>query len=118
MDILSLIFGDVFLPTSTVTGDGIEKLRRAIDHKIIEAMSGTAKSPAFQSAVAITARHRQAVTEALDNVTEAKTEWNDENDEIAAMMLRAAYQALGNIEAEHVDEKILDRIFSRFCIGK
>jgi tRNA modification GTPase len=118
IDGLSKIFDADFLPTSAVTGDGIENLRKVIDHKIIEVMSGAAKTPAFQSAVAITARHRQAVTEALDNVIEAKTEWNDDNDEIAAMMLRAAYQSLGSIEAEHVDEKILDRIFSRFCIGK
>ncbi len=118
MEGFSKIFDADFLPTSAVTGDGIEKLKKAIDHKIIEAMSGAAKTPAFQSAVAITARHRQAVTEALDNVTEAINQWNGDNDEIAAMMLRAAYHSLGNIEAEHVDEKILDRIFSRFCIGK
>jgi tRNA modification GTPase len=118
VDGLSKIFGADFLPTSAVTGDGIENLRKAIDHKIIEAMSGAAKTPASQSAVAITARHRQAVTEAIDNVIEAINQWNIGTDEIAAMMLRAAYHSLGNIEAEHVDEKILDRIFSRFCIGK
>ena len=39
------------------------------------------------------------------------------NDEIAAMMLRAAYQDLSNIE-QNIDEKILENIFSRFCIGK
>jgi tRNA U34 5-carboxymethylaminomethyl modifying GTPase MnmE/TrmE len=33
-------------------------------------------------------------------------------------MLRAAYQALAEIEQQPLDEQILDRIFSRFCIGK
>jgi tRNA U34 5-carboxymethylaminomethyl modifying GTPase MnmE/TrmE len=34
------------------------------------------------------------------------------------MMLRTGYQALSNIEQQHIDEQILERIFHRFCIGK
>ena len=40
------------------------------------------------------------------------------NDEVTAMLLRAALADIGNIEAEHVDEKILENIFKNFCIGK
>jgi tRNA U34 5-carboxymethylaminomethyl modifying GTPase MnmE/TrmE len=34
------------------------------------------------------------------------------------MLLRVAYQNISDIEQQHVDEEILERIFSRFCIGK
>jgi len=34
------------------------------------------------------------------------------------MMLRSAYEELGGLEREDIDEAILERIFSRFCIGK
>jgi tRNA U34 5-carboxymethylaminomethyl modifying GTPase MnmE/TrmE len=34
------------------------------------------------------------------------------------MMLRTAHKSLGDIEQQNLDEQVLDRIFSRFCIGK
>jgi len=34
------------------------------------------------------------------------------------MMLRAACQGLSDVGQEHLDEQVLDRIFSQFCIGK
>ncbi len=123
------IFGIEPIVTSAVTGAGLELLREAIDKKIIELVPGlaTAKSgstPLFegtQSSVALTARHKQAVTEAIENVSESISKLRAGNDEVAAMMLRAAYQAVSGIEStagSHVDEQILEQIFSRFCIGK
>ena len=37
--------------------------------------------------------------------------------EVVAMMLRDACLAVANME-QHFDEQILERIFSKFCIGK
>jgi tRNA modification GTPase len=130
---LSDLFGFEFLPVSVKTGDGIESLRNAINTKIVQLMglaipfgtSGSAPEQADlpfsetdQSAVAITVRHRQAVTEAIENIDTAIKELNAGNNEVAAIMLRAAYQAISDIEQQPVDEQILEKIFSRFCIGK
>lgn len=115
-------FAADFLPISVMTNAGVEQLQDTIDSKIIEMSLGThPEAPALAaerpSSVALTARHRQAVTDAIENVTEAIEEVKTGNDEAAAMLLRGAYQSVSNIE-QHVDEKILERIFSHFCIGK
>jgi len=122
---LNELFAAEFIPTSAETGSGVERLRKTIDMKLIEATLGpAAKSAALpfaetlESGLALTARHRQAVTEAIDNISESISELKAGNDEVTAMMLRAAYQAISNIEQETIDEQILEKIFSRFCIGK
>ncbi len=119
-------FASEFLPTSAETGNGIELLRETIDRKIVEltvGAGGGGQVPEQISSVALTTRHKQAVTEAIDNVSESLNELNAGNDEVASMMLRAAYQAIHDIESatggpDRADEQILERIFSRFCIGK
>ena len=109
---LNELFAGRFLSTSAKTGAGLEPLRDIIDAKLIEKFEIPPTS-----AVVLTARHRQAVTEAVENTEQAINELKAGNDEVAAMMLRAAYQHISNID-QHIDEKILDSIFSRFCIGK
>jgi len=119
-------FASEFLPTSAETGGGIELLRETIDRKIVEltvGAGGGGQVPKQISSVALTTRHKQVVTEAIENVIEATNELKGGNDEVAAMMLRAAYQAIHDIESptggpDRGDEEILERIFSRFCIGK
>jgi len=110
-----------FLPTSAETGIGLEQLRKTIDKKLIELALGRGfegQVAEQASGVALTARHRQAVTEAIENIEESISELKAGNDEVTAMMLRAAYEGLSSIAQQHVDEQILERIFSRFCIGK
>jgi len=123
---LDELFSTEFLPISVRTGAGIESLRETIDSKIVEltvGRGGRAQVPEQTSTVALTTRHKQGVTEAVGNVIEAANELKGGNDEVASMMLRAAYQVLGDIEsaigqAGRADEQILEQIFSRFCIGK
>ena len=120
--LLNRLFSAEFLPTSVVTDAGLDKLRDKIDRKIIEIFSAARPEAPFlggddASNVSLTARHRQAVSDAIKKVAEAIEEVKSGNDEIACMLLRSAYQSVSNIE-QPLDEKILENIFSHFCIGK
>ena len=112
---LQELFGVEFNPISSKTGAGIDSLLKTIDMKLI--------GPDVIGRTILTARHKKAVTEAIENVSESMEELTIGNDEITAMMLRAAYQALSAIPmyigtGGHIDEQILELIFNRFCIGK
>ena len=38
--------------------------------------------------------------------------------ELAAVDLRQAMAALGEITGDQVEERVLDEVFGRFCVGK
>lgn len=124
--VLGELLGADFLAVSAKTGEGLELLREKIDSEMIEAAiavpTGESQSSLFsaasESTIGLTSRHKQAVTDAIENITQAITEIKSGSDEVAAMMLRAGHQALSDIEQANVDEQILENIFSRFCIGK
>jgi tRNA modification GTPase len=106
------LFRADFLPISVKTGEGLDCLRRRIDSYLLPRTSHHDGGPA------VTIRHRQAVTQTIEHVTEAIEAIQAGNEEAAAMLLRAAYQTISTIERQHLDEQVLDRIFSQFCIGK
>lgn len=107
-------FGADFLPTSAATGQGMPTLRGHLRG----AVGRAADSSGAEDVVAMTTRHRQAVTEAIENIARAIVEINRGNEEVAAMLIRSAYQALAGVEQQALDEELLDRIFGQFCIGK
>ena len=116
---LKSLFDCDFLPVSAHGNTGIDNLKTQIAEQIIAVTSGQGKSTsADKYGIALTARHRQAINNAVHDIIQAEKEIKAGSEELAAMMLRTAYNQLSNIEQHNIDEQILDRIFSRFCIGK
>jgi len=121
---LNNLFDAAFIPTDTKTKTGLKLLRSTIDSKLLELAPGSKATPEnrlFETAnfgAALTARHKNTVTEAAEHISTAIEELKVSNDEIAAMILRAACQSLSGIEQQAIDDQILQNIFRRFCVGK
>jgi len=119
---LNELFGAEFIETSAESGAGVEFLRETIDTTLNFKSGALPFSETPQDSIGLTARHRQAVTEAIENVSEAANELKAGDTgagEVVAMLLRAAYQSISNIEQPQcVAEQVLEDIFKRFCIGK
>lgn len=73
-----------------------------------------------EHAVAINARHQASLQQARAGLLASLELLNDENSdaELAAIDLREALDALGEIPGKVDTEDLLGLIFSRFCIGK
>jgi tRNA modification GTPase len=64
-------------------------------------------------------RHKMALEKALANVRTAKNNiLNGMSPEFAAFDLREALDNLDEITGKKINDEILDKIFSSFCIGK
>jgi tRNA modification GTPase len=98
------------LPTSSRTGAGLPELRSAIAFALNE-------TPAEANVVAGTAdRCRESLrlaAAALERATGAKL-----GEELVAAEVRGALEELGQVVGAVYTEDLLDRVFSRFCIGK
>ncbi|MFA5812424.1 MAG: tRNA uridine-5-carboxymethylaminomethyl(34) synthesis GTPase MnmE [bacterium] len=100
---------------STITGEGIEVLRE----RLAEFVVGHGSAGLDESAVVTSARHKAVLDESLAALRKGMKALSSlEPLECVASHLRAAQGALGSITGEVQSEELLDRIFSRFCIGK
>jgi tRNA modification GTPase len=104
-----------FYTVSSTTASGIENLKTTVNQALIK---NTDLPVENASAVALTARHRRVVKEAVESLPQAVDSLKTDNPEIAAMLIRTACEQLAVIENQPIDEKILENIFSSFCIGK
>ena len=112
---LQAVFDAEFIPTSAATGAGLEALKDQIRNKLLQLRRGDRE---HEDRLTINQRHEQRLAEAIKLLNESAESIAANTAEIAAMLLRQAYDLLGTLESEDISETILDSIFSRFCIGK
>ena len=106
--------GECKIFTAAAINQGIDELEKAI---LAAVHRGNLKAADLDLAI----NQRQAAA-----LTRAKLSLQEVQETIAQKLpldfwsidLRGAIQALGEITGEEVTESVLDRIFSRFCIGK
>ena len=99
---------------SCVTGDGIERLKDGLKALV---WSGEIRMDMLE--VMVNSRHEEALSRArLGCVRTVEALRAGETLELAAMDLRIAVNAIGEVVGQTATEYLLDVIFSQFCIGK
>jgi tRNA modification GTPase len=97
--------------TSAVTGMGLGNLR-----SLLAGRARTESRPALAPSLS---RCRHHVVAGLEHLRQAhQIALNDEPPELLAAELRGALDELGEMVGAIYTDDLLDRIFSRFCIGK
>jgi tRNA modification GTPase len=100
--------------TSALTGDGIEELVAAVV-RFVESF----RVEQGEDVIAINARHAHALKQATACLEAASTKVAVGGPiELLASDLRGALACFGEISGKIDNERVLDRLFSTFCIGK
>ena len=97
---------------SAKTGENIDALK----DKIVETVLGENIDASGELITSL--RHKEALERALTSLISAKKNFDAVPAECTLLDLRAAYSAFGEITGDTADEKIIDTIFSKFCLGK
>lgn len=100
---------------STLTGEGCASFAAALGSRCRSVLR-----PVVTEAAAPSVRHRNALERAASHLGNAAAHARPDDGQLdrVSLELRAGLQALGEVTGESATDEIVDRIFSRFCIGK
>ncbi|NLE38751.1 MAG: GTP-binding protein, partial [Pirellulaceae bacterium] len=111
------VAGDRFqasLLVSSVTGEGLDALRHRLRETVVQVQS--APDSAVASTAARCGESLRAAADALGRAHRMAAE--GEGEELIAAEIHVALESLGRVAGTVCTEDVLDRVFSRFCIGK
>ena len=98
---------------SAKTGFGIENLKEEIKNLFF---NGEIDS---ESLIISNTRHKQALYRSLENCNLALEKINlNEYLDLISIYITSAMKALGEITGDELEEDLLNKIFSEFCVGK
>ena len=98
---------------SAKTGKGIDDLKTEIKNLFF---NGEINS---ESLIISNSRHKQALYRSLENCDIALNRINaNEYLDLISIYITAAMKALGEITGDELEEDLLNKIFSEFCVGK
>lgn len=91
---------------------GIDHLEKAINKAVFT------KGINSREAIITNVRHKQLLQKTVDLISEAEEAMLDQPEEITALFLRESLKQLDMLTGKDYREDFLDKIFSKFCIGK
>lgn len=97
---------------SSVTGEGLEELKRRVQYMFTSLGDPEVLAPGSARQVDCLERALNGIRRALDDLSLGWT------DDVVVLSLEEAARALMELTGKVVSNETLDRIFSRFCVGK
>lgn len=111
-DLLTSDKDDKYTYISTVTGENIEELKALI-------FSKTVTTNIEQNKLYLTnTRHIECVKNAIIYLKKVCEIFDSTTFDIISSEIKSAWRSLGEISGIVSDEAILDKVFSKFCLGK
>ncbi len=98
---------------STSTGDGIDGLKKHIISLFV-----TCESDVMTGGVITNVRQLSSLKKCLEKTDEATRLLKDGMKDMALRELESAVNVVGEIDSRTVAEKVVNEIFSKFCVGK
>jgi tRNA modification GTPase len=107
---------DADVAVSAHTGSGLRHLLDLVEARLTDAHG----EPVLDQPALVRARHRVAVARATDELRAFAESWRDDvlPATVAAVHVRAAGDALGELIGDVRVDDVLDVVFRRFCVGK
>ncbi|MBR7165482.1 MAG: hypothetical protein IKD18_04300, partial [Clostridia bacterium] len=99
-----------------VTGEGLADLTPLIDK--IEKAFISDEAALREGRILTNARQKSVLVRGMELVREGMEQIENGEKDVASLTLEAALAAFMEIDGKSAGEKILDEVFSRFCIGK
>lgn len=107
---------DAGVGTGTVAGSGIEAVEEEIERFVY---GSDALENRSERIMVNNVRHIQLLTQAEEDLKQAlEMTGTGQPLELIEVNVRAAFDSLGEIIGETVNDQILDEVFHRFCLGK
>ena len=111
-DLVENVSDDKYLYISATENKNIDKLKQEIFNK-------TVHSEIKQEKFYLTnTRHIDCVRRAINSLISALEIFDTMTMDIISSEIKTAWQCLGEVSGVVSDENIIDRIFSKFCLGK
>ncbi|SHH99072.1 tRNA uridine-5-carboxymethylaminomethyl(34) synthesis GTPase MnmE [Clostridium grantii] len=112
-DKLNLLDKDNFIISSVKTGEGLDELKKKVKDLFFKGDIN------IGDIMVSNTRHKQALIKAAESLSFAQEALNDTSAiDLASIDIRNAWTFLGEITGDSLGENIIDKIFSKFCLGK
>ena len=101
-------------PVSALTGQGIDQFKARF-----EEILDSERASLTEDAILVNARHAEALGNASESIAAALVKIEtSESPELTVSDLRVGLNSLGEITGKIDNERMLDKLFASFCIGK